>query len=127
LASRWLKERFGERGEGSGRSRPKEESLEETYERIKRKATTKEEYSDETPKEVAGESEPTTPEGVGLHQDVSATLQTNTTPQIKEFFSRGKGTSPLSPTPPMPSINLVISTINIYVNSTNSNPSSPTS
>jgi hypothetical protein len=39
-----LKERFGERGEGSGRRRPKEEGLEETYERIKRKATTKEKY-----------------------------------------------------------------------------------
>jgi hypothetical protein len=55
LASRWFKERFGEI-EGSGRSKPKEESSEETYERIKRKTTTKEEYSDETPKEVAGES-----------------------------------------------------------------------
>jgi hypothetical protein len=122
-----LKERFGERGEVFGRSRLEEESLEETYEIIKRKTTTKEEYSDETPKEVVGESEPTTLEGVGLHQDFSATLQTNTTPEIKEFFSRGKETNPLSPTPPTPSINLVISTINIYVNSTNSNPSSPTS
>jgi hypothetical protein len=52
-------------------------------ERVRIDATTKEEYSVGTLEEVAGESKPTTPEDVGLHQEINATLQMNETPHIK--------------------------------------------
>jgi hypothetical protein len=52
-------------------------------ERVRINTTTEEEYSVRTPEEVVGESEPATPEDVGLHQDINATLQMNETPQIK--------------------------------------------
>jgi len=83
LANHCLKEIFGERGEGSGRSRSEEIISKEMNERINRNTTTKEEYSTEPHEEVAGESKPTTPKDDGLHKDVSATLQMNGTPQIK--------------------------------------------
>jgi hypothetical protein len=51
----------------------------------------------------------------------------NETPQIKEFHSGGKGTSPESPIPPTPSTNMVISITNPSANFVIPNPSSLTS
>jgi len=55
-----LKERFGERGEGFRGSRKEDEISKDMDESVRINATTKEEYSVRTPKEVAGESKPTT-------------------------------------------------------------------
>jgi hypothetical protein len=127
MSNQWLKERFGERGEGFGRDRCEEEISEETDERKRMHATTKEEYLVGTSEEVAGRSKPAMPEDVGLHPNINATLQMNVTPISKKFSLEENETNPESLIPPTPSTNLVISPMNIYVSYVNSNPSSPTS
>jgi hypothetical protein len=54
MVIRWLKERFGERGEGSRRSIQEEGSSYEIDGRIGINATIEEEYSAKTPKEFVG-------------------------------------------------------------------------
>jgi hypothetical protein len=61
LASQWLKEKFGEKGESFGDSRRGEENSEE---RIKISVTPKEKESVVTSEEVVGGSDPTAPEDV---------------------------------------------------------------
>jgi hypothetical protein len=112
LASQWLKERRGVRGEDSRGRRQEEECSEEVDEGVRVDATTDEEESSQTSEGVVEESKPVTPEDIGLHQEVNATLQENETPQIKEIVPGGKGTIPESPIPPTSSTNLVISTVN---------------
>jgi hypothetical protein len=78
-----LKERFGEKGEGSRRSRQEEGSLEETDESVRISTINEEEYSARTPEEIMRESEPTTLKYVRLHRDINVAQKTNEIPHIK--------------------------------------------
>jgi hypothetical protein len=80
LASQWLNERFGERGEGYRRIIQDEGSLKEMDERVRINTTNEEEYSAKTREEFVGESKPVTPEDVGLHHQINTSLQMNKIP-----------------------------------------------
>jgi hypothetical protein len=71
LANRWLKERFGERGEGSGRSIQEEGISEEMDERVRIDATTEEEYSVRTPEEVVENQNLQHQKMFILHQEIN--------------------------------------------------------